>query len=174
MPRPLSRLLLLAAAALLLACGAPSRGDARGKRPPVRPQKIQEKVQVTLPDGLVVKAELADDPAERAIGLMGREDVPEGKGMLFVLESAGHSPFYMKGMLTSIDILWLSEEAGGGRVVHIARQAQPCEKDPCPNYFPALAARYVLELRAGAADRHGAQEGALVRFTLPAPVPPAR
>ena len=122
-----------------------------------------------LPDGLVVQAEVADEPGERAIGLMGREDVPEGTGMLFLLDRAGHEPFYMKSMLTSIDILWLAEEEGGGRVVHLERSVPPCAAEPCPNYYPLRAARYVLELRAGAADRHGAHEGALVRFELTRP-----
>jgi uncharacterized membrane protein (UPF0127 family) len=125
-------------------------------------------VTVTLPDGHEVRAELADEPAETAIGLMGREEVPEDEGMLFLFDAPEHRPFYMKNMLASIDILWLAEAEGGGKVVHVERNVLPCEREPCPNYHPMRAARYVLELRAGAAERHAAREGALVRFTLPA------
>jgi uncharacterized membrane protein (UPF0127 family) len=88
--------------------------------------------------------------------------------MLFLFDAAGHRPFYMKNMAVSIDILWLAEAAGGGKVVHVERNVPPCETEPCPNYHPMRASRYVLELRAGAAERHAAREGARIRFELPA------
>jgi uncharacterized membrane protein (UPF0127 family) len=157
---------LLLTALLLLACDAGPTGTGRERIPA---QTIQERVTVTLPDGHEVSAEVADETVETAIGLMGREDVPEDGGMLFVFAEPAHRPFYMKGMLTSIDILWLAEAEGGGRVVHVERNVPPCEAEPCPNYHPMRAGRFVLELRAGAALRHGAHEGSVVRFELAAP-----
>ena len=74
----------------------------------------------------------------------------------------------MKGMRSSIDILWLAEAEGGGRVVHVERQLPPCEKDPCPAYQPMRKAAYVVEMNAGQAKKHGVQGGAVLRFTLPA------
>lgn len=130
-------------------------------------QKIRESVEVRLPDGFVVEAELADEPRERTIGMMGRQNVPEGTGMLFVFPDASHHSFWMKNCLTSLDIAWLAETPGGGRVVHLEQSLPPCREEPCPSWYPMRAARFVLELGAGEASRHGVRPGALVAFRLP-------
>ncbi len=98
--------------------------------------------------------EIADTDEERIKGLSGRESLPEGRGMLFVFDQPGMYGFWMKDMLFSIDIIWLSEE---GRVVHIVKNASP-ESFP-EVFYPAAEAKYVLELPAGTAERLGLQIG---------------
>jgi uncharacterized protein len=40
----------------------------------------------------------------------------------------------------------------------------PCKADPCPSYPPNVQARYVLELAAGVAAKHGLKDGDALRF----------
>jgi len=168
-PLPLAALLV----AGLLACSASPApqdggGSATGASRETRPtQRIEERVPVTLPDGTVVSAEIADDPREIRIGMMGRQEVPEGEGMLFVFPEPGHRSFWMKNCLVSLDIVWLAGTPEGGRVIHVEASAPPCEKDPCPSYMPGRRAHYVLELGAGRAARHGVVRGSVVTFEPP-------
>ena len=97
---------------------------------------------------------------DRARGLMYREELGQGKGMLFVFGSEGVYPFWMKNMLFAIDIIWLDRDK---RVVHVVSNAMPCNVTPCPLYTPSASALYVLEVPAGDAARYGIQPGDILR-----------
>jgi hypothetical protein len=101
--------------------------------------------------------ELAKTEAERERGLMRRTQMDSDKGMLFVFDSDGIYPFWMKNTLIPLDMIWLD---GDGKVVYIYKNARPCEEeDECSNIIPPDSARYVLEINAGEADRIGLKEG---------------
>ncbi|MBN2250622.1 MAG: DUF192 domain-containing protein [Candidatus Altiarchaeota archaeon] len=106
-------------------------------------------------------AEVVKTPAERSRGLMYRESLDPGKGMLFVFEQEGIHPFWMKNTLIPLDIIWISEDK---KVVYVGRNAQPCQTDPCPNIVPEAEALYVLEVNAGTADEIGLETGDTVYF----------
>ena len=90
---------------------------------------------------------------------MHRRIMPENRGMLFVFPSDGIYAFWMKGMLFSIDMLWL---AADGTIVYLVQNASP---DTYPHSFvPDKTARYVLELPAGFARSHGVGVGDIVRL----------
>jgi uncharacterized protein len=95
--------------------------------------------------GDCVSVEVANTPFSRARGLMERESLEPDAGMLFVFESEGEHPFWMKNTLIPLDIIWVDEEH---TIVHIAN-AIPCGKDPCPTYNPGEKAKYVVEVNAG-------------------------
>ena len=87
-------------------------------------------------------------------GLSGRDSLEEHTGMLFMFEADGYHPFWMKGMRFPIDILWMDRYK---RVVHIAHAVSP---DTYPELFkPSVLSRYVLEVPAGYAERHGVDIG---------------
>ena len=46
--------------------------------------------------GVTVSAEVADDAAERSVGLMGRQSLPKNHGMLFVYPDEAVRSFWMK------------------------------------------------------------------------------
>jgi len=100
--------------------------------------------------------EVADTPEERQQGLMFRESLAPGSGMLFDFGKEGEYAFWMKNTLIPLDMIWMN---GTGQVVFIARDVQPCKSDPCPSIFPASRARYVLEVSAGTAERLGLRIG---------------
>jgi uncharacterized membrane protein (UPF0127 family) len=109
-------------------------------------------VKVYFPDGSAVTAELAVTDEQRQQGLMFREKISEDQGMLFLFEEEAIHAFWMKNMKFPIDILWLD---GQKKIVHIESSVPPCTADPCPSYIPQAPASYVLELKAGAAQKHG-------------------
>ncbi len=123
----------------------------------------QEFVQVFLPDGTPISAELAVTDLERQRGLMHREAVHEDQGMLFVFSSEDFYSFWMKNMNFAIDILWLDKEK---RIVHIEEKVPPCQSWDCPSYAPDLPAMYVLELQAGMVERHHIELMQRVDFVL--------
>jgi uncharacterized membrane protein (UPF0127 family) len=106
-------------------------------------------IQVFLPNGDSITAELARTEQERMRGLMSRSGLGRGQGMLFVFEKEGYHSFWMKNMKFAIDIVWLDAQK---RIIHIERRVPPCKKDPCPSYLPNLPAMYVLEVKAGSVD----------------------
>ena len=107
--------------------------------------------------------EIADTPEKRAQGLMFREELPEGQGMLFVFEREGVYKFWMKDTLIPLDIIWLDSE---GEVVFIKDSAQPCGPDVCEYINPEKQAKYVLELKAGTAEGLGLKPGDKFSFEL--------
>lgn len=104
--------------------------------------------------------EIADTEELRSKGLSGRADIPEDYGMLFVYDTDVIPSFWMKDMLVSIDIIWLSKD---GEIIGILGNVSP---DTFPETFsPETAIRYVLETRAGEAKRQGWEAG--TRIWLP-------
>ena len=124
---------------------------------------------VLLPSGRSLLVEVADTPSSRARGYMFRERIPEGEGMVFLMQSLDFHPFWMKNCLTALDIVWLDES---WRIVHVERAVPPCKADPCPSYAPLSKSLYVLEVGAGEADGLGLTLGARITFVPPG-TPPA-
>ena len=144
----------LLALALLLTCHKPMPGTTTTTASYTGPRII-------LPDGFVVRAEVVTDDETRAQGLMFRDRVPEGTGMLFAFPQVGDYPFWMKNTLVPLDIIWLDEQR---RVVHVAHDVPPCKADPCPSYPPNANAKYVLELAGGQAGKHRVENGITLSF----------
>jgi uncharacterized membrane protein (UPF0127 family) len=113
---------------------------------------------------ITLQVEIADEPSERAQGLMCRESVSPGTGMLFTYESDRSSGFWMFNTYTPIDILYLDQL--GGVVDKITMS--PCPRgqetdgewwDRClaesSRYVPSGPWRTVLELPAGWLEEQG-------------------
>ena len=134
----------------------PSAGQREAPRLPT--------VEVILPDGGRIEAELAITPQQQAQGLMFRAHLPPGQGMLFVGDRASRRSFWMYQCLIPLDMIWLD---GAHRIVEIVREAPPCrDSDPgrCPSYGGTVNSVYVLELAAGQADARGLRLGDRLEF----------
>lgn len=121
---------------------------------------ISRAVNVGLPEKTVVagdteiRAEVADDPYTRRIGLSNRESLEEGRGMLFLFEEDAPHSFWMKDMRFAIDMIWMNSNR---MVVHIEEEVSP---ETFPRSFgPRTMSRYVLEVPAGYADKSGIKVG---------------
>lgn len=100
--------------------------------------------------GVSLRIDYATTTVARERGLGGRKDIPSDYGMLFAFATDGLYGFWMKDMLTPIDIFWLNHQ---GQVVSIAASVTPSTYPRV--FYPAEPARYVLETAAGfAAANH--------------------
>lgn len=88
--------------------------------------------------------EKANTDELRSIGLMGRESLAAGHGMIFEFEQPDMLGFWMRNTLIPLDIIWISADK---KIVDIQTVA-PCLEDPCTTYFPKESAQFVLEVNA--------------------------
>ncbi len=101
--------------------------------------------------------EVADDAAERAQGLMFRESLDPGAGMLFVYDAPRRVSFWMKNTLIPLDMIFLDEV---GRVTTVHSMAQPLDETPIDG---GEGVQFVLEINGGLAERLGIAPGAELR-----------
>ncbi|WAC61887.1 DUF192 domain-containing protein [Pseudoxanthomonas sp. SL93] len=114
--------------------------------------------------------EIADDDAERARGLMFRDTLADGTGMLFIHESESPQAYWMKNTRIPLDILYFDDDR---KLVSQQRGVPPCSAgNNCPSYPSDQPARYVLELNAGEAARLKLEDGA--ELTFGKGIPPVR
>lgn len=108
---------------------------------------------VTASGSHEIEVEVADTPKEREIGLMNRESLAEGTGMLFDFRENRPVSMWMKNTLIPLDMLFIDK---AGTIVRIARNAKPHSLETIPSGKPV---RYVLEINGGAAAGYGAKAG---------------
>ncbi|MDE4131669.1 DUF192 domain-containing protein [Phaeobacter sp. QD34_3] len=104
--------------------------------------------------------EIADTEQSRAQGLMFRDSLARGAGMLFVYERPARAAFWMKNTLIPLDILFLDET---GRVTSVHANAIPHDETPIPGGDRVFA---VLEINAGLAQRYGIGPGSEMRHEV--------
>ncbi len=106
---------------------------------------------------------IARSPEEKQVGLSDRENLGDNDGMLFVCDEKDRYQFWMRNMNFPIDIIYISDNT----VVDVIENAQPPEdENATPEvYTPDEPANYVLELKAGQAERAGIEVGNTI--TLP-------
>ncbi len=97
--------------------------------------------------------EIADDPAERARGLMFRQSMPADAGMLFIYGRDRIASFWMKNTFIPLDMLFIADD---GTIRQIVAQVQPHELTPVRSDMPVRA---VLELNGGRAAELGIEPG---------------
>ncbi len=120
-------------------------------------------VPVTLPDGFVVHARVADTDAKREKGLMFVKHLPEDEGMLFLFDQEAQQVFWMKNTLIDLDIIFMLKDH---TVFNVAEQV-PHSYTYTPDIAVATApgyGQYVLELAAKTAQKHGVVPGSKLTF----------
>lgn len=119
---------------------------------------------VQLNDG-EFRLEIADTPEERQRGLAGRSEIAPNGGMLFLFSEPGARVFWMRGMLLSIDIVWIREN----RVVGIVQRAEPpaSPDGTIAEFRSPEPVDTVVELRAGRSSDVGLAVGQRVQILVP-------
>jgi len=137
-------------------------GACRPAPPPPLPAAPAAPPQVTIdsPSGrsTTVTVELARTPDEQARGLMFRERLAPGSGMLFVFPVSAEHSFWMQNTLVPLDMIFIDED---GRVVGTVERAEPLTTTLRTVGKPS---RYVLEVAGGVAAERGIRPGDQVRF----------
>ena len=109
------------------------------------------------------QVEVADDDAERARGLMFRDELAAGTGMIFLHDREEPQAYWMKNTKIPLDILYFDNAR---KLVAQQRDVPPCTAgNGCPSYPSNAPARYVLELNAGEAAKLKLQDGAELTFS---------
>ncbi|WP_244631090.1 DUF192 domain-containing protein [Aureimonas sp. ME7] len=108
---------------------------------------------VTATGSHPIAVEIADTPSAREIGLMNREKLDKGTGMLFDFKQSRPVSMWMKNTLIPLDMLFVASD---GEVVRIARNAKPMSLDVIPSGKPV---RYVLEINGGEAASYSVKAG---------------
>lgn len=114
--------------------------------------------QVCIRDACVA-CEIASSPEDRALGLMYRERLDPGSGMLFVFEKSGRYGFWMKNMRFPLDMIWITSDL---QIAAINENVPACGEGNCPSIGPGTDVRYVLEVEAGFAKKHALAAGDIV------------
>jgi uncharacterized membrane protein (UPF0127 family) len=109
---------------------------------------------------------LATNQSALQKGLMGVKVTPSTTE-LFVFPTAGYYSFWMYGVNSSLDIMWVYAPPGAssGSFVYLALDAPPCHVSViCSSYQPTSRADYVIEAKAGFAAANGIEVGTPVAF----------
>ena len=153
---------------------APQARDRKSPAPPAR-QVTDESVEddavgPTLPRARVlledassgavreVEVEVAATPRARSRGLMGREELAAGQGMLFVFADEEVQTFWMRNTLIPLDMVFINS---AGRIVGIIESAAPRS---LVRRQVGVPGRYVLEVPGGWCRKMGVLRGGKVRF----------
>lgn len=126
----------------------------------LRLERSNDPVRVTVrarggPGGEVL-AEVVEGDDEVEMGLMFRESLAPGSGMLFRFAASRVHEFWMKNTLVPLDILFIGAD---GRVVNVAARTEPLR---LRHHGSGVPVRAVLEVPAGWCAAHGVGAGALV------------
>jgi uncharacterized membrane protein (UPF0127 family) len=105
-----------------------------------------------------VSLEVAADDVTRTRGLMYRDRLADGHGMLFVFDADTDHSFWMKNTVIPLDMIFIG---GDRRVVGIHADATPLSLVPISVGHPS---RWVLEVAGGYAGRAGIAAGDAVDF----------
>jgi uncharacterized membrane protein (UPF0127 family) len=140
---------------IVLLCGfaAPALAECAADRADIRGPWGQARFSV----------EIADDAAERAQGLMFRDDLAPMAGMLFVYDTPVHATFWMKNTPLPLDMIFFDP---AGRVTRVIENAEPFSLQTRDG---GRGVRFVLELNGGMAARLGIGPGDALRHPA---VPP--
>jgi uncharacterized membrane protein (UPF0127 family) len=151
----------------LLSAGCTSVPAVSTATPPVTSQPSSSPVQdiamgQSLPISAQVKVgdqiiglEVAKTEQQQEMGLMYRKQLEDNRGMLFPFNPPRPVGFWMKNCFITLDMVFLRD----GKVVAIAHNAPPCQKEPCPIYGSPATIDQVIELRGGRAKELGIKEG---------------
>ncbi len=149
------------AALLLISPFLAACTGGRGVTPPASQTPPSTGPRVVLPSGAVFALEVARSPEEIAQGLMFRESLAPGAGMIFLFDTPEPRSFWMKNCHFPLDMVFTLRD---GTVVDVLEGVPPCAADPCPSYPSRAPADTVIELTAGEAKRHRIVTGARLSF----------
>jgi uncharacterized protein len=118
------------------------------------PQATRQALTVITDSGEhAFQVEIADDPRERALGLMFRRSMPANQGMLFDFGSEQPASFWMRNTYIPLDMVFINAD---GTVDSIAKRTTPLSEKSVPSKG---AVRYVLEINGGLSDKLGIVSG---------------
>jgi uncharacterized membrane protein (UPF0127 family) len=126
------------------------------------PARAQDGPQPRLPTvdiaaGMhVIRAEVAQSPAQQMVGMMFRRSMGTNEGMLFVNEASDMRCFWMRNTLIPLTIAFIADD---GTIVNLADMQPQDERSHCS----AKPVRHALEMSQGWFAKRGIQAGFRLR-----------
>ncbi|GHV93430.1 hypothetical protein AGMMS50268_39330 [Spirochaetia bacterium] len=130
---------------------------APGKEGALKFEKRELSIQRAALGPVSMEAELARTDQERAQGLMYRESLDDGKGMLFIFDRDQRMSFWMKNTLIPLSIAFIASD---GRITEI-KDMEPLSLSTVNS---ERSVRYALEVNRGWFGRAGIGIGDIVQF----------
>ena len=161
------RRLALIVCALLTACDRGAEEEVPQNTdnapPPAATQVVFDTASAFVEaDGrrIPLHVELATTVDQQSFGLMDRDSLPQGAGMVFLYEAPQPTDgsFYMYRTRIPLDIAFFD---GTGRIVSILQMA-PCvspQPQQCELYSPGMSYLGALEVNSGWLSQHGVEVG---------------
>jgi len=121
-------------------------------------------VEVTLPNGVKIRAQAMRQASDLARGMMYQESLAPDRGMLFFHQREVAATYNMFQVKIPLDLIFLDHDR---RIMAIAKDAQPCRAkltEQCPVYGTRAPSLFVLETNAGFAARNGLKVGDRLEF----------
>ena len=115
------------------------------------PQLDLPRVQITA--GMyLIDTQVAATPQQRSTGLMFRQQMPQGEGMLFVFDRPSEQCFWMKNTLLPLTAAFVADDGTIVNLEDIKPQTTEshCSKEPV---------RFVLEMNQGWFEKKGIKAG---------------
>ena len=127
--------------------------------PACQHSRAADTVEIVASSGktIPVAVELATTPDARQLGLMYRDHLETGTGMLFIFPRVAPQSFWMHNTKIPLDIVFLDE---AGKIVRLYANATPFSDDSLPSEAPV---RYVLEVPGGYCAANGIRQGDTVQ-----------
>ncbi len=156
-----------AVAAIVAACGGGSGGGGAGRAADLEASAVAQEIGPRPAPGRAwvifgtdtVLAEVASLPEQRAQGLMGRDSVPDGTGMLFVFPTIEERSFWMRDTRVSLDVAFFDE---GYRIIAI-KQLEALDETIVDSGAPTA---FALEVRKGWFGEQGIEEGGFAKVVF--------
>lgn len=164
-PQSFLRLLVCALVLLLAANFIPAAGNAWANDSDIKTFEVDgkksEEIWLNSSQGRFrFTAEIADDNAKRATGLMFREKMAPTHGMLFDFGGARRIQMWMRNTPLSLDMIFLNEQ---GIIQKIARRTTPFSDDIIDSDGPIT---HVLEINGGVSSLLGLRIGDRIEHRL--------
>ncbi|MDD2882536.1 MAG: DUF192 domain-containing protein [Rhodoferax sp.] len=118
----------------------------------------QDAPQVNLPRTKItagmhlIDTQVAATPEQRATGLMFRQQMPQGEGMLFIFDQPSEQCFWMKNTLLPLTAAFVADD---GTIVNLADMKPQTTESHCSE----KPVRYVLEMNQGWFAKKGIKAG---------------
>lgn len=155
--RPSVRFLSIAFFHLFVLLPAAFAPPAWAQNAPMQLPVHPEPLRVETEAGTVsFSVEVADEPRETQRGLMYRQSLPDGRGMLFIFARETRQSFWMQNTPLPLDLLFI----GSDGTVRALERGVPFST---ARISPDVQSQFVLELAAGTAQKAGIQVGDRLR-----------
>lgn len=103
-----------------------------------------------------LSVDVAEDPEERARGLMFVESMPQFSGMVFLFDPPTRASFWMRNTLIPLDMIFIDSQ---GQILGVHENAQPGDETPVSPYNDVAM---VVEINGGLSNVLGLNLGGMI------------